>query len=199
MKFKIYSDHLRDASSKFKLSMYSNIVMALIIAVLAINNQYLARTVRTIVVPTHLAAQIEFRGERASPEYSRVMLIYMTHLLYTYTPKSVAGQYKEFLAYVPAESLEAVKNNLQKRINQISKLRVNETFMPNADNDVIFLDDNTAVIDGRTIRRSGSEELATEDLVLKYSFRITNGGFRIDEVSLLTRGELTRLLRSLDK
>ena len=67
MKFKIYSDHLRDASSKFKLSMYSNIVMALIIAVLAINNQYLARTVRTIVVPTHLAAQIEFRGERASP------------------------------------------------------------------------------------------------------------------------------------
>ena len=199
MKLKIYSDHLRDASSKFKLSMYSNIVMAVIIAVLAINNQYLARTVRTIVVPTHLAAQIEFRGERASPEYSRVMLIYMTHLLYTYTPQSIIGQYKEFLAYVPTESLEAVKDNLQKRINQISKLRVNETFMPNADNDVIFLDDTTAIVDGRTIRRSGSEELATEDLILKYSFRITNGGFRIDEVSLLTRGELTRLLRSLDK
>jgi len=199
MKLKIYSDHLRDASSKFKLSMYSNIVMAVIIAVLAINNQYLARTVRTIVVPTHLAAQIEFRGERASPEYSRVMLIYMTHLLYTYTPQSIIGQYKEFLAYVPTESLEAVKDNLQKRINQISKLRVNETFMPNADNDVIFLDDTTAIVDGRTIRRSGSEELATEDLILKYSFRITNGGFRIDEVSLLTRGELARLLRSLDK
>ena len=199
MNFKLYSDHLKDSSSKFKLSMYSNIVMAIIIAALAITNQYLARTVRTIVVPTHLAAQIEFKGNRASPEYSRVMLIYMTHLLYTYTPKSIVHQYKEFLAYVPAESLDGVKGNLQKRINQISKLRVNETFMPNSENDVIFLDDNTAVVDGRTIRRSGSEELATEDLILKYSFRITNGGFRIDEVSLLTRGELTRLLRTLDK
>lgn len=188
MNFKLYSDHLKDASSKFKLSMYSNIVMAIIIAALAITNQYLARTVRTIIVPTHLAAQLEFKGSHASPEYSRVMLIYMTHLLYTYTPKSITTQYKEFLAYVPAESLDGVKANLQKRINQISKLRVNETFMPNSENDVIFLDDNTAVVDGRTIRRSGSEELATEDLILKYSFRITNGGFRIDEVSLLTRG-----------
>lgn len=192
MDFKIFSDDLRDAGAKYRLLLCANILLALMLVGLAVHTMWAANRARVIVVPTHLAAQIEMRGERASPEYIRIMLLHLTNLLYTYTPYSIMEQYREFLAYLPAEKILSVKEQLQHRIDQIAKLKINETFLAK---EVLMPKPGVCLVSGKTIRWSAGQELATEELYLKYEYQINNGGFRIEAISLLTSGEYNALQR----
>lgn len=193
MDFKIFSDDLRDVGAKYRLLLFSNVLLVLIVAGLAAYAVWMANRARVIIVPTHLAAQVEMQGEKASPEYIRIMLLHMTGLLYTYTPNNIMDQYREFLAYLPAEKLLSVKEQLQHRIDQIAKLKINETFLAK---DVLFYQPGVGLVSGRTIRWSAGQELATEELYLKYEYQIKNGGFRIEAISLLTAGEFNALQRA---
>ncbi len=193
MDFKIFSDDLRDASVKYRLLLCANILLVLMVVGLAIHTMWIANRARVIIVPTHLAAQVELKGERASPEYVRIMLLHLTGLLYSYTPYSILEQYREFLAYIPADTLIEVKEQLQHRIDQIAKLKINETFLPQ---EVSLTQPDIALVSGRTIRWSAGQELATDDLYLKYHYQIQDGGFKIHELSILTANEYTALLRA---
>jgi type IV conjugative transfer system protein TraE len=196
MDFKIFSDDLRDAGAKYRLLLCANILLALMLSGLAIHTMWMADRARVIVVPTHLAAQVEMRGERASPEYVRIMLLHMTNLLYTYTPYSIMDQYREFLAYLPPEKMLSVKEQLQHRIDRIAKLKINETFLAG---EVLLPQPGVCLISGKTVRWSAGQELATEELHLKYEYQMKNGGFRIEAISLLTAGEFTALRRNQHK
>lgn len=193
MDFKIFSDDLRDAGAKYRLLLCANILLALMLVGLAIHTVWMANRARVIIVPTHLAAQVEMKGERASPEYVRIMLLHMTNLLYTYTPYSIMDQYREFLAYLPPEKLLSVKEQLQHRIDQIAKLKINETFQAG---EVLLPLPGVCLVSGKTVRWSAGQELATEELYLKYEYQIKNGGFRIEAISLLTAGEYNALQRN---
>ncbi len=196
MDFKIFSDDLRDTGAKYRLLLCANILLALMLSGLAIHTMWMADRARVIVVPTHLAAQVEMKGERASPEYVRIMLLHMTNLLYTYTPYSIMDQYREFLAYLPPDKMLPVKEQLQHRIDQIAKLKINETFLAG---EVFLSQPGVCLISGKTVRWSAGQELAAEELHLKYEYRINNGGFRIEAISLLTAGEFTALRRTQHK
>lgn len=196
MDFKIFSDDFRDVSAKYRLLLCAVILLVLMVIGLAVHTMWMANRARVIIVPTHLAAQVELQGERASPEYVRIMLLHLTNLLYTYTPYNILEQYREFLAYVPAESLLTVKEQLQHRIDQIAKLKINESFLAK---EVLLTRPGEGLVSGRTIRWSAGQELATEDLYLKFKYQIKNQGFRIDELSLLTSNEYTALLRNMRK
>lgn len=193
MDFKIFSDDLRDTGAKYRLLLCANILLVFMVIGLAIHTMWMANRARVIIVPTHLAAQMEMKGERASPEYVRIMLLHMTNLLYTYTPYSIMDQYREFLAYLPPEKLLPVKERLQHRIDQIAKLKINETFQAN---EVVLPQPGVCLISGKTIRWSAGQELATEELYLKYEYQIKDGGFRIEAISLLSSGEYNALLRN---
>jgi len=192
MDFKIFSDDLRDTGAKYRLLLCANILLALMLVGLAIHTMWMAGRARVIIVPTHLAAQVEMKGERASPEYVRIMLLHMTNLLYTYTPYNIMEQYREFLAYLPAEKLAPVKEQLQHRIDQIAKLKINETFQAR---EVLLSAPGVCLVSGKTVRWSAGQELATEELYLKYEYQIKDGGFRIEAISLLTSGEYNALQR----
>lgn len=193
MDFKIFSEDFRDVSSKYRILLCANILLVLMVIGLAVHTVWMANRARIIIVPTHLAAQVELQGERASPEYVRIMVLHFTNLLYTYTPYNILEQYREFLAYIPADTLLAVKDQLQHRIDQIAKLKINESFLPK---EVLMPRPGEALVAGRTIRWSAGQELATEDLYLKYTYQIKDGGFKINELSLLSSNEYTALLRS---
>jgi hypothetical protein len=192
MDFKIFSDDLRDAGAKYRLLLCANILLAFMVAGLAVHTMWMANRARVIIVPTHQAAQVEMKGELASPEYVRIMLLHMTHLLYTYTPYSIMGQYREFLAYLPAEKLASVKEQLQHRIDQIAKLKINETFQAR---EVLLPSPGVCLISGKTVRWSAGQELATEELYLKYEYQVKDGGFRIEAISLLTSNDYNALQR----
>ena len=106
MKFRIYSDLLKDTTAFFKISMVANMVLAIAIVCLALQASNLATRVKTIVVPTHLRAQIEVQGDSLSPEYVRIMLLHLTNLMYSYTPYTIDSQYREFQAYMRHASLQ---------------------------------------------------------------------------------------------
>lgn len=196
MDFRFFFDELRDISAKYRVLLATNVILALVVLGLATHAVWSANRARVIIVPTHLASPVEIKGERASPEYVRIMLLHLTNLLYTYTPYSIMDNYREFLAYIPPEKLTEVQEQLQGRIDRVSKLKINETFMSS---DVLFPEWGISVISGRTIRWSAGQELATDDIYLKYKYNIKNGGFRIDEISLLTVGEFNALQRAANK
>lgn len=196
MLLKIYADHLRDVQIKYLLNLVANVALALAVAGLAVFAVYLADQKRIVIVPTHLAAQLEVQGTSASPEYVRIMLTHFTGLLYSYTPHNIMERYKEFLAYVPAEQRQAVHQQLQQRIDQVAKLKISETFMLK---DFIFLNADTCLITGRTIRWASGQELAAEDIHIKYTYSIADGGFSVEEITLLSAAEFSALQRTLDK
>ncbi len=193
MKFRIYSDLLRDTTAFFKISMVVNLVLALVVVFLAFHNGSLATRVKTIVVPTHLRAQVEIQGDSLSPEYVRIMLLHLTHLMYSYTPYTIDSQYREFQAYIPTENIDSVKDTLQKRRDQVLRLKIHESFLLS---DLHFIGANTAAVKGRILRWATGQELASDDLIVKYSYQATDGGFRVTEISLLTSSELSALLRA---
>jgi len=196
MDFKIFFDELRDICAKYRLLLVTNVILAVIVFGLAIHAVWAADRSRVIIVPSHLASAVEIQGERASPEYVRIMLLHLTNLLYTYTPYSIMENYREFLAYIPPEKLNEVQEQLQGRIDRVSRLKINETFMATS---VVFPERGIGVLSGKTIRWSAGQELATEDIHMKYKYNIKNGGFQIDEISLLTSSEFNALQRTAGK
>jgi type IV conjugative transfer system protein TraE len=196
MDFKLFADHLRDIDAKYRLLLFANVLLAVMVAGLAVHASYLANRTRVIVIPSHLNAKVELQGESASPEYTRIMALHMTNLLYTYTPYTIATNYQEFMVYVPAERWESVKAQLQQRIDQVGKLKINETFLHR---EFLILKEGECLVAGKSIRWSAGQELATEDIFLRYQYKIINGGFRIEEVHVLTNNEYNTLRHSRGK
>ncbi len=196
MDFAIYREHLADAMQKKKLLMALVAVLVTLVVLLAACIVYQAERTRIVIVPTHLAGKIELEGENVSPDYVRVMILHMTGLLYTYTPHNAAARYREFLAYIPSNRLEEVKNSLQRKIDQISRLKISESFMAR---EFHILGPTACVIAGSTIRWSAGQELTKEDINIKYVFSVKNGGFQIEEIINLSPAEYTALLRAPGK
>lgn len=183
MEFRLFADLFRDVSVKNKILLISNIVSDILLVIVTLNCVYLSHQVRTIVVPSHLASAVEIKGEKVSADYIRIMCLHLTELLYTYTPYSIAENYQEFLAYVPADRLNGVKAQLQSRIDQTAKLKISESFLPR---EVLFPEDGICLVSGKVIRWSVGEQLATDDLYIRYNYRIYNGGLSVEEITLLT-------------
>lgn len=194
MQFRIYADHLQDTFAKYRLSQGVIVLLAAMVAGLAGYAIYTANHARVIIVPTHLAAKLEVQGETTSPEYIRVMGIHLTHLLYTYTPYNITDRYKEFLAYVPAENWTKTKVMLQQRIDQVGKLKISESFMPKT---FTLLKDSAFLVAGTTIRWASGQELTNDEIHIRYTYSVTDGGFRVDEIRLLSSVEYNALLREL--
>lgn len=186
MEFRLFADLYRDVSAKNKVFLGTNVVLAVLLAVAVINNTYLSHKTKTIIVPTHLAASFEVAGERASAEYIRIMCLHLTGLLYTYTPYSIADQYREFLAYIPAERLSGVKEQLQGRIDQTAKLKISESFLAR---EVLLPEDGVCVVSGKIVRWSVGQQLATDDLFIRYKYTIHNGVLSVEELTLLSARE----------
>ena len=196
MDFKIFADLLRDVSAKYRLLIFSNAILAIAVVGLAAYVGHLADRTRIVVVPSHLNAKVELRGESASAEYVRIMALHMTNLLYTYTPLSISTNYREFMAYVPAERWESVHEQLQQRIDQVGKLKINETYL---NREFTLTKEGECLLAGKTIRWSAGQELATDDLFLRYTYKIINGGFRIEEIHVLTSNEYNTLRHARNK
>lgn len=196
MDFKLFAEALRDVSAKYRLLLISNVLLVLVVAGLALHVSQLANRSRVIVVPSHLNAKVELKGESASPEYIRIMALHLSNLLYTYTPLSIGANYQEFMAYVPGERKESVQGQLQQRIDQVSKLKINETYL---NRDFALLKEGECVLSGKTIRWSAGQELSTDDLFLRYTYRIINGGFLIEEIQVLTSNEYNALRHARGK
>lgn len=191
MNYKLDLDYRADIAKKYKLSIISNIVLSVSILMISVYAIHSVNQRRVIIIPSHLNTKVEFKGETADPEYIRIMSLHMVRLLYSYTPTSISNQYKEFLAYTPHEKWEGIKGTLQNRINQIIKLKIKETFLPEQVN---LLNKNIVAIKGMTIRWSAGQELAQENVYLKLTYLIENGGFRVQEMSILTSSEYSALL-----
>lgn len=121
---------------------------------------------------------------------------HLTNLLYTYTPYNITERYQEFLAYVPAENWVKVKSKLQQRIDQAGKLKVSESFMPKA---FTLLKDSAFLVAGTTIRWASGQELTSDEIHIRYTYSITDGGFRVEETRLLSPAEYNALLRDHNK
>ena len=206
MRFRLYADHLRDSHAKFSLVMAFNTLLSVLVigleksrffadAIPAGYCVYRAEHARVIIVPTHLAAKVAIEGEATSPEYIRIMGIHLTHLLYTYTPYNIGDRYKEFLAYVPAENWATVKTSLQQRIDQVGKLKISESFMPKT----FTLLKDSFLVAGTTIRWASGQELTNDEIHIRYTYSITDGGFRVEEIRLLSPAEYNALLRDHNK
>lgn len=192
MEHKFFADHLADGQLRNAMMMKLCVVFAFCIVMLACFAAYQAGNARTIIVPTHLAGKVELKGETGSPDYVRIMTLHMTGLLYTYTPHNVASRYKEFMAFIPPERIEDVKSSLQRRVDQIAKLKISESFMLK---EFHFLPNDVALIAGSTIRWSAGQELTTETVYIKYNYTILNGGFRVESVNLLSPTDYNSILR----
>ena len=195
MRFRLYADHLRDSHAKFSLVMAFNTLLSVLVIGLAGYCVYRAEHARVIIMPTHLAAKVAIEGEATSPEYIRIMGIHLTHLLYTYTPYNIGDRYKEFLAYVPADNWATVKTSLQQRIDQVGKLKISESFMPKT----FTLLKDSFLVAGTTIRWASGQELTNDEIHIRYTYSITDGGFRVEEIRLLSPAEYNALLRDHNK
>lgn len=192
MEHRFFADHLADSQFRNRLLITLCAVFAVCLVLLACYATYQGSNARAIIVPTHLAGKVELKGETGSPDYVRIMTLHMTGLLYTYTPHNVADRYKEFMAFIPPERIEDVKSSLQRRVDQIAKLKISESFMLK---EFHLLPNNVALIAGSTIRWSAGQELTTEAVHIKYNYSMLNGGFRVESVTLLSQIEYNGILR----
>lgn len=89
----------------------------------ALNNQ------RVIIVPTsEFRKSVIFSGSTADASYIETMIKYAFTLYSSFSPKTVEGNYDEFLRFVHPSAYSQVKKYLEGQKKEILKLGVNQVF-----------------------------------------------------------------------
>jgi type IV conjugative transfer system protein TraE len=144
----------------------------------------LARSKRTIITPSHIAAQIEVSDFEGDPSYIRQMSIYAVELLYQYTPYNAAARFQEFLInFVPTRNIDVLRVQLQTRLHQIQETKVSESFHVE---DVVFEKKNTLLLSGFLNRFTAGQQIGNEKIYLEMEYRIVNGGLKIEVIRNIT-------------
>jgi type IV conjugative transfer system protein TraE len=144
----------------------------------------LARSKRTIITPSHIAAQIEVSDFEGDPSYIRQMSIYAVELLYQYTPYNAAPRFQEFLInFVPTRNIDVLRVQLQTRLHQIQETKVSESFHVE---DVVFEKKNTLLMSGFLNRFTAGQQIGNEKIYLEMEYRIVNGGLKIEVIRNIT-------------
>jgi type IV conjugative transfer system protein TraE len=144
----------------------------------------LARSKRTIITPSHIAAQMEVSDFEGDPSYIRQMSIYAVELLYQYTPYNAAPRFQEFLInFVPTRNVDVLRVQLQTRLRQIQETKVSESFHVE---DVVFEKKNTLLMSGFLNRFTAGQQIGNEKIYLEMEYRIVNGGLKIEVIRNIT-------------
>jgi type IV conjugative transfer system protein TraE len=140
----------------------------------------LAKSKRTIITPSHIAAQMEVSDYEGDPSYIRQMGIYAVELLYQYTPYNASARFQEFLInFVPTRNIDVLRVQLQTRLHQIQETKVSESFHVE---DVVFEKKNTLLMSGYLNRFTAGQQIGNEKVYLELEYRIVNGGLRIEVI-----------------
>lgn len=197
MNFSLFSSMYERLEAKYIALLVTIIVLTLSNAFLVQNLIDTSNRRTTIVVPSHLNSRVEVGKEYASPEYIRVMAFHITGLLYSFTPYTVSRQFNEVLSYVPlkkgTEERAELIQTLQKKTDQIVKLKISESFLPD---DLVFVASDRCVVSGKLIRWSVNTEVAEEQIYIEYTYQINGGGFQIEKVRVLDHAQYAALRRS---
>jgi type IV conjugative transfer system protein TraE len=144
----------------------------------------LARSKRTIITPSHIAAQMEVSDFEGDPSYIRQMSIYAVELLYQYTPYNAAPRFQEFLInFVPTRNIDVLRIQLQTRLHQIQETKVSESFHVE---DVVFEKKNTLLMSGFLNRFTAGQQIGNEKVYFEMEYRIINGGLKIEVIRNIT-------------
>ena len=193
MKKEIFLEQWKNERYRYKILRSVIVVLAVLIVVEAGFMSALARRSRTIIVPTHLYHKFEVSDYAANDSYVRTMLIYLTNLVYNFTPATIEKRYYEFSFYVPAHYLPEIKKELEKRIQEVATTRVTEDFQLK---EFYRLDENLAAIKGNVIRYLGGKVVGEDHLYLKIGFRLKGGSIEVTEFSAISQADYRSLLKS---
>ncbi|MDR3176942.1 MAG: type IV conjugative transfer system protein TraE [Desulfovibrio sp.] len=160
----------------------------------------LAKSKRTIITPSHIAAQMEVSDFEGDPSYIRQMAIYAVELLYQYTPYNAAPRFQEFLInFVPTKNIDLLRVQLQGRLRQIQETKVSESLHVE---ELIFEKKNTVLMTGFLNRFTAGQQIGNEKIYLELEYRIVNGGLRIEvirNISSQTYNTRARLLTDTER
>jgi len=147
----------------------------------------LARSKRTIIVPSTISASLEVSDVEGDADYIRQMSIYAVGLLYQYTPFNAAARFQEFLFnFIPSQHVNYLRAQLQKQLKEIQRTKIAETI--HIDN-VFFEKKNTVLLTGVLTRYSIGEQIGNEKIYIDLEYRFINGGFKIEVIRNITAQE----------
>jgi type IV conjugative transfer system protein TraE len=155
----------------------------------------LARSKRTIITPSYLAASMEVSDTDGDPSYIRQIAIYAIGLLYQYTPYNATDRFQEFLVnFVPAKNIDLLRAQLQDRLRKIQETKVSESFHIE---EVVFEKKNTLLMSGVLNRYTAGQQVGNEKIYLEIHYQVINGGFRIEVITNVSAQNYNARLRSL--
>ena len=155
----------------------------------------LAKSKRTIITPSYLAASMEVSDSDGDPSYIRQIAIYSISLLYQYTPYNATDRFQEFLInFVPAKNIDLLRVQLQDRLRKIQETKVSESLHVD---EVVFEKKNTLLISGVLNRYTAGQQVGNEKIYLEIHYHVVNGGFRIDVITNVSAQNYNARLRSL--
>ena len=154
----------------------------------------LARSKRTIIVPSTISASLEVSDIDGDADYIRQMSIYAVGLLYQYTPFNAAARFQEFLFnFIPTQHVNYLRAQLQKQLKEIQRTKIAETI--HVEN-VFFEKKNTILLTGVLTRYSVGEQIGHEKIYIDLEYRFLNGGFKIEVIRNITAQEYNLRVRN---
>jgi len=193
MKKEIFLEQWKNERYRFKVLRIVIVILAFTILVEAFFLNVLARRSRTIIVPTHLYYKFEVSDYAANESYVRTMLIYLTNLVYNFTPATIQERFYEFTFYVPPRYLPEIKKMLDRQIQQVATTRVAQDFQLT---EFYRLDEHLAAIKGNITRYLGGKIMGEDYLYLKIGFGFKGGSIEISEFKAISQADYRKLLRS---
>ena len=154
----------------------------------------LARSKRTIIVPSTISASLEVSDIDGDADYIRQMSIYAVGLLYQYTPFNAAARFQEFLYnFIPTQHVNYLRAQLQKQLKEIQRTKIAETI--HIEN-VFFEKKNTILLTGVLTRYSVGQQIGHEKVYIDLEYRFLNGGFKIEVIRNITAQEYNLRVRN---
>jgi len=184
-----FLDEKSNLTSQNRLLKFAVVALVLVEAVQGVATVRALRYQRTILVPASLNHQVEFVGDRASPEYVREFARYAVGLALNVTPATANSNFEELLTLYAPQTYGAGRKAFYAMARDIEAAKVSGVFYP--------LKIRPEEAKGR-IEIEGHRKLYTDDLLVESArrtyvlrYELVDGRFQI--LGLVVKAEEAEL------
>jgi len=182
MEFKKFSEQWKNDNVNLKFSKFVIVALLIVIVWGQFQLYQSSKKMRTIIIPSHLNQKIEISDTYADDMYLRSMVGYMVNLIYSYTPYNIKNRYTEFLRYVPSNSIEMIKDELNKKIEKNVSLGMSQQFYSE---EFYILPGNEVLIGGKITPIVGGKVIgsgADNKVFLRVKYVLSGDGIQIESM-----------------
>ncbi|ADD67351.1 hypothetical protein Dacet_0553 [Denitrovibrio acetiphilus DSM 12809] len=180
MRFDKYVSRASNLFMENRLCKFMTIVLAavIIIQLWMLNNSF--RNQNAYLIPTGLTTKAAVSGHFLDANYVQAMGVYVSQLLYNFTPQTVANQYKELASLFSADCYQENSNKLISMANAYADNEISMVFRVMEIKS--FTQPNVIEISGETSKTILGENVQSFKASLLVYYDVFNGLFRITAI-----------------